>query len=226
MRIGFSSFSWLSFSWLCVFGFAGCATRAKSVRLQIEPNGFVFEEKDGEKARLHRLKVALERLRLRKISPGIVRFPPIVKLVPPKVELPAEETVADSSDEWMHHYYRGLSFVAEGEVDKATGEFQAFLKNEPGHVYADRALYWIVEVYYRGREFGLCVLCADDFMITFLHSVRRPEVLYRRALCLKQMGQKVAAMETLKELLRRHPQSRTAENATKRLSQWATEVPG
>lgn len=200
-----------------------CATRAHHVRrtLETEKWSLVGQSVDGENIRKEKWRLALERLRRKKVS---AKIPPIVKLRPKAPQsFGADEfiTVADSSDEWMHAYYRGLSWIAETDYDRAVQSFRSFLDAEGNHVYADRAFYWIVESYYRGREYGLCLLASDEFLAHFTQSVRRAEVLYRRALALKEMNQPDAAVLALRELMKQYAGTELSKRASKQVMDWA-----
>lgn len=217
-----------SILWLGFFVIAACSSRPQIVRSQIAIDKWsilnqTFEEKD---ARKQRLRSAFRKLKKRENStPSRL---PIVKLRP-TIPRGAEETetVADSADEWMHHYYRGLSLVAENEYELAVTEFKRFIYVEPGHVYADRAQYWIAESYYRAKEYEMCVLAANGFLLRFPYSIKVADMLYRRALALSSLGQSAAAIASLKDLLRRHPSSQLAESAAVHLSRWqGSEVTG
>lgn len=206
---------------------AGCSTHRSRIRSGMEHDKWAIFEQTIEESegRKRNFQAALERLKKRVGAPRIV--PPIVKLHPAREASNEEiQTVADSRDEWMHLYYRGLSHIAEADYDRAISDFKSFLQSDRDHVYGDRANYWIVESYYRNREYGLCVLSANEFLKRYGESLKSPEVLYRRGLALGSMGQSGPARETLRELLRRFPKSSVSEGATAQLARLSVKELG
>ncbi len=218
---------------LVTLALLGCATRPSKLSLQLEADKWSILDQtfDANELRKKRLRVAIERIQKRKAAPRYVQSrpptPPVVVLRPESPGVLDEvETVADSSDEWMHHYYRGLSAVAESQFDRAISEFQSFMRADPSHVYIDRAQYWVVESHYRNREYGMCVLAANEFLSRHGDSLKSSEVLYRRGLALGSMGQRGPAAETLREILRKYPSSRESELATAYLARLGARVSG
>ncbi|MBI1859413.1 MAG: hypothetical protein HYR96_00655, partial [Deltaproteobacteria bacterium] len=115
----------------------GCISAKSRIHTQLEIDRIQLlnEGIEKEEARKRSLRLALEKIRRKEISPRHV--PPTVKLHPPAAAKPDEtETVADSSDEWMSHYYSGLSQVSAQAYENAVAEFQRFLDGDPTHVSA------------------------------------------------------------------------------------------
>lgn len=131
------------------------------------------------------------------------------------------ESIADSTHETMHLYYRGLQQLQEGQYEDAQASFREFLKLSPNHVYADRAQYLVAEAHFKSHELGLVVIATNVLESRYPHSFRVPDALYKRALALDGMGQPDQARATLRDLLKRFPKDPTADGASRLLASLA-----
>jgi len=141
----------------------------------------------------------------------------------------AENVIADSRGSVLNHYYRGLHYFEEHQYDNASREFRSFLTAEPEHPYADRAQYMELECHFENHDYGLAVFASNQLEAKYPYSLRLPEALQKRAMAYLEMGQSSTAAVTLRDLLRRYPESSVADSASRllaNLSQDKNTAPG
>lgn len=129
------------------------------------------------------------------------------------------KTIASSDFESMTWYQQGLEQLRLGRYDQAISAFTQFQKQNPEHVYSDRAQYWIAESYFKNREFGLAVVNFNLVASRYPHSVKVPESMYRAALCHLEMGQKRPAQGLLRDILRQYPADQVVTSASRKLAE-------
>jgi TolA-binding protein len=122
--------------------------------------------------------------------------------------------VADSRHEAIGQYYRGIHWFENQNYDAAAREFTAFVRDNPTHVYADRAQYWLVQCHFESHDYGLVIYASNQLEARFPFSLRVPEAMRLRALAYIEMGQIDDAATTLRDLLRRFPDSTVADAAS------------
>jgi len=160
-----------------------------------------------------------KRFRIVKLRPSREAEPNPGEEPPPPQAEASDQSVADSTHEVMHLYYRGLQLVREGRYEETVRPFSLFLSSAPDHVYADRAQYWLVEAHFRNRDHGLAVIAANQFDSRFPKSFRLAESMYTRALAYESMGETKLARGALREVIKRFPDDVMADAATRRLGQ-------
>lgn len=129
------------------------------------------------------------------------------------------KTIASSDFESMTWYQQGLEQLRLGHYDQAISAFTQFQRQNPEHVYSDRAQFWIAESYFRNREFGLAVVNFNLVASRYPHSVKVPESMYRAALCHLEMGQKRPAQGLLRDILRQYPADQVVSSASRKLAE-------
>jgi TolA-binding protein len=220
--------------------FAGCATKNPT---GVDPVAMLDARLSSLEAQLQESRAAQERLagvlevmteRAKKPALPQKRAPrgkmrktsklPIQKLTPEGEVAESEgeetaETVVDSRHEGLHLYGQGLQFLRDRKFDEAIERFRRFLKENPDHVYADRAQYLIAEAHYGNKEYGLVIVASQLLETKYPYSFRLPEAGYYRAMALLNMGQRPQAAETLKEILKRFPKEPIAETASRKLAE-------
>lgn len=134
------------------------------------------------------------------------------------------EVIADSTFESMHDYYQGLGFRREGKHDETVAAVKRFLKDNPNHIYADRAHYLMVESFFQNREYQQAVIAANKLLSRYPLSFRAPDALFYRSLSYRELGQFQEAREGLSELVRRFPKSERTGAARAELSALSTRT--
>ncbi len=132
-----------------------------------------------------------------------------------------KKTIASSDHEIMAWYYQGQDRLQAGRYDEAIRAFSQFLESVPGHVYADRAQFWIAESYFRNREYALSLVADNRLLAQFPESLLAPRSLLRGALSQVKMGHVRAARAMFIELLRQYPNEPEALAASKKLAEFS-----
>jgi tol-pal system protein YbgF len=129
----------------------------------------------------------------------------------------SSQVLATSQYEEMTWYHQGLQLLEMKKEDAAIRAFSEFLRREPGHVYADRAKYWIGEAYFRSGEFALALTNDNQFLAQYPTSFKAAEVMYRTARTYLRLKQTRNAMTLLREVLREYPESPLNKAVTRTL---------
>lgn len=151
------------------------------------------------------------KLERRKTEVPTVPLVPLHKLSPvrdlsfPSLDFSDEDTVADSSQESMHPYYKGIEAMQAKQYDQAVKSFSQFVTMNPRHPYADRAQFFVAEAAFLSKEYGLALVATNLLESRYPHSLKLPEVLNRRTLSLVHLNQKNQARETFEKLRREFP---------------------
>lgn len=127
-------------------------------------------------------------------------------LEPPKIS-PARNAPGDtrSLTEPMRWYYRGVRLFQEKRYSEAVHSLKQFLQQNPEHVYADRAQFWVGESYLQLGNCPLALASTEAFESLYPFSFRLPEVLYQRGKCLKGSGDTAGATHVWERLIRDFP---------------------
>jgi len=118
--------------------------------------------------------------------------------------------VADSVDENMTWYYKGWDALLQKDWEKATQHFSRFLKDDPDHVYADRAELNLVESYFQSQEYSLVIAMLARFETKYGHSLIQPAASLLRGKALAALGHKQSAKDVFERLIAEFPKSEQA----------------
>ena len=135
----------------------------------------------------------------------------------PKVES-EEDSIADSTQESMHYYYKGLELFEEKKFDEAVRALNQFVTLTPRHVYADRAQFLVAESAYLSKEYGLAIVASNLLEARYPYSVRLPEAMHRRILSLIELKQVEPAKLVLEKMMKRYPTSPLLSEASKAMA--------
>ncbi len=83
-----------------------------------------------------------------------------------------------------------------GEYKSAIDRFRTFLQNFPSSDYADNALFWLGESYFKLGDHEQAVLAFDDVVKRYPEGNKVPDALYRQALALLEIGERSGQRET------------------------------
>jgi TolA-binding protein len=103
-----------------------------------------------------------------------------------------------------------------GKQELAMAEFMDIVKNYPGTDTAANAQYNIGYMYFTAQQYEDAVK-AFDVLLTFNENSKTQDGLYFKGVALLKADHKTLAAETLKEFLRKYPQSDHADQAKKDL---------
>jgi tol-pal system protein YbgF len=129
----------------------------------------------------------------------------------------SSQVLATSQYEEMTWYHQGLQLLEMKKEDAAIRAFSEFLRRAPGHVYADRAKFWIGEAYFRSGEFALALTSDNQFLAEYPTSFKAAEVMYRTARAYLRLNQTRNAKTLLREVLREYPESPLNKAVTRTL---------
>jgi TolA-binding protein len=103
-----------------------------------------------------------------------------------------------------------------GKQELAMQEFNDIVKNYPGTDTAANAQYYIGYLYFTAQQYDDAVK-AFDVLLTFNENSKTQDGLYYKGVALLKGEHKTLAADTLKEFLRKYPQSEHADQARKDL---------
>jgi len=146
-----------------------------------------------------------------KLTPG---NPEEVRSVSPLME--DAEPIADSSQDIMHTYYRGLQLVNDKKYEDAIEAFRSFISESPNHVYADRAQFLIADSHFKNKDYGMVVVATNLLETKFPYSLKIPEALYQRGISFAEMNQMAQAKLTFSNLMKNFPKDPMADAARRK----------
>jgi tol-pal system protein YbgF len=102
------------------------------------------------------------------------------------------------------------------EAIRALGEFAG---KYPAHVYADNAVYWVGESYFRMRDFPKAAEQFERVAKEFPSGNKVPDALLRAASCYLRMNKPLDAKQTFERIVQIYPQSVAAQKARASLAE-------
>jgi tol-pal system protein YbgF len=101
----------------------------------------------------------------------------------------------------------------EEKYTEAALALEAFAKKYPTHSYADNALFWAGESYFRNREFGKAVERFERVGREFPTGNKVPDALLRAGSCYLRLAKPTEAKRAFERVLGMYPQSIAAHKA-------------
>jgi tol-pal system protein YbgF len=133
------------------------------------------------------------------------------------------------SDE-VRGYEEAFRAYRSGETDQAIDRFRSFLQTYPSSAYADNAMFWLGECYFKKGDHERAVLAFEDLVKKYPSGGKVPDALYRQGLALLEMGgtsdqrqaYRSAAREIFERIVRDHASSDRAPEARRQLERLGT----
>jgi tol-pal system protein YbgF len=125
----------------------------------------------------------------------------------------------DASDPGMVMYRAALEHLRAGRHDQAVATFRAFVRQHPGHDYADNAQYWLGECFYDRKEFSMALREFRLVAQKFPHGNKVPDAQLKVAFSYLALGSARPARETLQEITRNFPRHPASGLATAKLAE-------
>ncbi len=107
----------------------------------------------------------------------------------PEGAAPAEE-IRDYEDAFRR--YRAGDYA--GAIDR----FQVFLQTHPSSEYADNALFWMGESYFKLNDYEQAAVAFDKVVKRFPNGNKVPDALYRQGVSLLEIGNRTKQQKTYK----------------------------
>ncbi len=130
-----------------------------------------------------------------------------------------EQDFQDVPDEGKRLYDLAYKDLMQENFQLALIQFRSFLDRYPGTRLSDNAQYWIGEVYYAQRQFGVAIEEFRKVMEEYSGQDKVPAACYKIALSFERMQDQSTAKRYLEFLLEHFPDTREAQLAKERLSQ-------
>jgi tol-pal system protein YbgF len=132
---------------------------------------------------------------------------------------PGNRTGASAGDPGMTMYKAALEHLRGARHDQAVAAFRAFVKQHPGHDYADNAQYWLGECFYDRKDYSLALREFRLVAQRFPHGNKVPDALLKVAFSYLALGSPRPARETLIEITRNFSQHPASGLATAKLAE-------
>ena len=117
-----------------------------------------------------------------------------------------DTTLVDSRHPEVHWYYQGWDALQNRKWDEAVTYFSRFLKENPDHVYADRALDHVGDAYLGSGEYSSVLMTGRKLEDNFPYSMKRSENMVRRAISYQKLGREDLAKDELLSFRQRFPE--------------------
>jgi tol-pal system protein YbgF len=128
----------------------------------------------------------------------------------------AAEATATSGP--MAEFQEAYRAYTNGALDEALVRFGKFLGENPGHSYADNAMFWRGECYLaKGKAFK-AIGEFERLIRRFPSTEKRPSALYRIGFAYDKLGDRTKAKEYYFKVVDRHPGTDAARKASRRVA--------
>lgn len=142
----------------------------------------------------------------------------------PTTEAPAPEA-ANASSEEVRDYEAAFGLYRAGKYADAIDRFQAFLQTHPSSEFADNALFWMGESYFKLNDFEQAAVAFDRVVKRFPKGNKVPDALYRQGVSLQEIGNRTgqqstygpAACQIFKRIADEYPASERVAEARRQL---------
>lgn len=183
-------------------------------------------ELDELRRELGSVKGELEELRhtTEQVSAQLQNGPP-VKTRPASADVAPLPLPAMQSRQEVREYEDAFRRYREADYGGAIDRFQAFLQNHPSSDYADNALFWQGESYFRIGDYERAVLTFEEVTTRYPDGNKVPDALYRQGIALMELGRRdgqlrtytPAAQEIFARIVADYPQSERVPEARRQL---------
>ena len=141
----------------------------------------------------------------------------------PPVAPPATATTASSEE--VRDYETAFGLYRAGKYADAIDRFQAFLQTHPSSEFADNALFWMGESYFKLNDFEQAAVAFDRVVKRFPNGNKVPDALYRQGVSLQEIGNRTgqqstygpAACQIFKRIANEYPNSERVAEARRQL---------
>ncbi|MBI5188453.1 MAG: tol-pal system protein YbgF [Nitrospirae bacterium] len=129
---------------------------------------------------------------------------------PPKATELADKTKA---------YEAAYNTFKEKQYKEARMKFEAFIKEFPKDNLTDNAQFWIAETYYGEKDFEGAILAYETLLKKYPNSEKAPGALLKQGFSFIEIGDRKTGKVILEKLRERHPDSKEAELAKKKIEE-------
>ena len=142
----------------------------------------------------------------------------------PTTESPSPEAT-NASPEEVRDYEAAFGMYRAGKYADAIDRFQAFLQTHPSSEFADNALFWMGESYFKLNDFEQAAVAFDRVVKRFPNGNKVPDALYRQGVSLQEIGTRTgqqstygpAACQIFKRIADEYPSSERVSEARRQL---------
>lgn len=118
----------------------------------------------------------------------------------------------------MADFQEAYRAFTNGKIDEALALFGKFLGENPGHAYADNAMFWRGECYLSQGKAFKAIGEFERLIRRFPSSEKRPSALYRIGFAYDKLGDRTKAKEYYFKVVDRHPGTDAARKASRRVA--------
>jgi tol-pal system protein YbgF len=140
----------------------------------------------------------------------------IKKVEPQKVVVDGQE-VAIEQDQ-LRAYNAAFDQFRNSQFATAANAFSLFLTQYPQSAYATLARFWLGNALFASRDFKGAIASHQVFIKTYADHAKVPDAMVTIGNSQIELGDKVGARKTLREVLDKYPESQAAQNAKDRLA--------
>jgi len=157
-----------------------------------------------------------ERLAVEERLPVAPLPPKKVAAAPPRApEAPPRAPVKDP----LRAYRQSHDLVLAGRYGDAQRGFEEFLRDHPGHEYADNAAYWIAECHYARRDWQTAIEGFRKVVDTYPRGNKAPDALLKLGFTYFAAGDLPSAVQVLEQVKRTYAQAQVAALAQAKIEE-------
>jgi tol-pal system protein YbgF len=183
-------------------------------------------------AEVAELRGELEALRKQVDSGHAARPPAEIAAVPGPTtagELPSPDEGSAPAEE-IRDYEEAFRRYRAADYAGAIDRFQVFLQTHPSSEYADNALFWMGESYFKLNDYEQAAVAFDKVVKRFPNGNKVPDALYRQGVSLLEIGTRTkqqktytpAACQIFRRIADEYPNSERVPEARRQLEKCPT----
>lgn len=130
----------------------------------------------------------------------------------------SEESGPGATDGPMAEFQEAYRAYTNGAFDEALVRFARFLAQNPGHSFADNAMFWRGEAYLSQGKLLKAIGEFERLVRRYPSSEKRPSALYRIGFAYDSLGDRARAKEYYFKVVDRHPGTDAARKASRRVA--------
>lgn len=168
-------------------------------------------------------QLQLQQQRLRDMYQDIDRRLRALESGEPLDSKPQESLMQSGNEPDAKAYQAAFDRLKEGQYDKATDAFKAFLNRYPSSQYAANAQYWLGEAYYVSRDFDAAMQAFQQVVDKYPDSAKVADALLKIGYIHYEKGEYTQARNLFQQVMKNHDGTLAANLAGQRLNRMQRE---
>ncbi len=157
-----------------------------------------------EKLEENKYKMSMLAQRMDDIHSSLSQRMDILSKQLPKVDMAMTPLPSEFFNMAYNDYSRGM-------YDLAIRGFKDYLSRYPDSELANKAYYYLADSYFAKKQYQECIKVIDEYISKYQKDEYLVPMMYKKALCFKQLGMTKQSQEIFEHIKQNHPTSKEAQ---------------